>query len=280
MNNTTHFAPASISHLNQLDVLDNAYATAGLEAPSRVNAISEVLAKEPEPHEVAEQYAIKSIHGNINPEELTEEALAAWQRATNVEAFRNMYLRVVDGVTTARSDELRTNAVKDLTKPFNSLIKQLEKVSAKLDKEHPLDRQVAFEQDTTAALKEAEAILARLSDYAITPTAEVRGKAAKILSIVSLPNVEPEKVTRTWSRELYVDPKDKDPNRNAIRTVMRMADSDIDATLIRIARGVWKNIIFAIADNEEMARREQAHHNAMTRVNVPDRNTDHLVPTY
>lgn len=277
MNTTSHFSPQTISHLSQLDVLDHAYEAADIEPRSRVDAVSAVLASEPEPHEVAAKYAVLSIEGRVDAQELAEEALAAWQRAQTVESFRDTYARVVDGVTNERIGALRADTRKAVGKAFDSLIKRLAKASGKLDKAQPLNRELAFEQDTSAELKEAEAALATLSRYAITPSIQVRGNVGKILAIVSIPDVEPEKITRTWPDGVYTDPKDADPNRTAIRAMIHAADKNMDDTLIAIARGRWNNITFSIADDQEMQRREQAHHNAINRVADPNRNTENLV---
>lgn len=274
---TRYFTPETITHLSARDAIDRAYATAGLTPPSRVDAITAILAAEPEPHEIAATYAAKSLEGGSDAKALAEEALTAWQRAVTVETFRTTYDRVVDAVAGEKISELRSNTITAVTKPFNTLVKRLEKAAVKLDQQQPLNRERAFEQDTTAEVKEAEAILTTLSAFAFTPAVTVHGNAAKLLAIVSIPEVEQEVVTRTFGGSTFVAPADSDSQRSAVRAMLRAAEDDLDTTLVNIARGRWNNIQFAIADDQEMQRREQAHHNATVRKTDNTRDPEKLV---
>lgn len=275
---TTFYNPQTITHLSARNILDDAYAAVGITPPSRVDAITAILAAEPEPHEILAKYADKSLDGNQDARKLTEEALAAWQRAHTVESFRTSYDRVVDALAMERIADLRAGALKAISKPFAKLTTRLTQVAATLDKDAPLDRARSFEQDTSSELKEAELILTQLSSYAITGEPTITGAAARLLAIVTIPDVVQEEITRTTTGSTFVIPNDPNSKqRNIVRAMLRDADRDLDKTIIDIARGRWDNITFALADDDEMTRRATAHHNATMRKPAQDRNTDNLV---
>lgn len=276
---TTHYyAPATISHINSRDVIENAYLAAGLTPPSSVDALSELLANEMEPHEVAARYANKSIDGKEPAEKLLEDALQAWQRAQAAESFRATYDRVVDALANERISELRDAALKVLDKPFKALTKRLAAAAEMLDANSPLDRDVAFQQDTSAQLKEAEAILTTLSHYRITSEPTLIGSASALLPIVTIPDIEQEEITRSTMGDIFTTPADAaSQQRNQVRAMLNAAEKDLDTTIINIARGQWEGISLSLANDDEMQRRATAHHNATVRKSVADRNLDNLV---
>lgn len=267
------FTPNTIHALNSRAVIDDAYTNAGLTPPSNVDIISEALASEPSTHDVAVDYATRSLSKNNDPEQLVAEAIAAITRAQAVDQFRDIYNRAVDGIAFERIDETRTNAAADLTPVFNRTIKDLQKAAAKLDEADPLDRDVAFNNDTTAAWKNATGILAALGHYSIADIpnpGNVTPGLHHVLGIVTIPDVEMEEyVPSSHGTGDIVDAGDPEhQTRNEIRSFATALSHDLDHALIQVARGKWEHISYSIADTTEAERRATAAHNALTRAPV------------
>jgi len=264
------YQPNTVHGLNARAVIDAAYTHAGLTPPTNVDAISEALAKEPTPHAVAVEYATRALDTTNDPTELVDEAIAQVTRAQAVEQFRSIYEHAVDGIALERIDETRTRAVADLTPAFNQAVKELAKAAAKLDNAQPLDRDVAFNTDTTAAWKTATGILAGLSVYAIAPvntTGNVPPALGQMLGVVSIPSVNMQQAVPVARSEAYIIDADEPEKkvRDEIRAFARDLTHDLDHALIEVARGKWEHISFAIADSAEAERRAEAAHNALTR---------------
>lgn len=269
------YQPATIHGENARSVIDEAYAFAGLTPPTNVDAISEAISSEPDPHAVAVAYATRALDKNQDPAELVAEAITSIQRAQALEQFRDIYHRVVDSIALERIDEKRTQAVKDLSPAFNREIKNLVKASGQLDKSNPLDRDTAFNTDTTAAWKTATGILETLHRYQIAPInrGDVPAPLASILGIVTIPDVDMEEADFNVGGVLVDAGQPGYAERNQIRTLVSAVNTDRDRALVNIARGKWSHISFELADTEEADRRITAAHNALTRTQREARNT-------
>ena len=266
----TYYIPNTVHGLNARAVIDAAYTHAGLTAPTNVDVISAALAIEPTPHDVAVEYATRALDNTHDPEDLVDEAITRVARAQAVEQFRSIYEGAVDAIALEHIEDTRAQAVADLTPAFDRATKELVKAAKKLDPTNPLDRDAAFNNDTTAEWKTATGILAILPGYAITPT-DVSGNVpyalAQVLGIVSIPSVNIEEAIPDARGGGYiVDAADPEKHkRDQIRDFATALTHDMDHALIRVARGTWDTISFAIADGAEADRRTTAAHNAMTR---------------
>lgn len=270
-----YYTTSPISSLNSLSVIENAYTAAGLKVPTIAEDVSKALTAEPDAVQVAADYTRKVIDAaEGSAAELIEQALAAVARAQAAETLRRTFYAVSDQVVAERADELRDQAVKDLTPAFKRTVKALTTAASKLDVKRPLDRDVAFDTDTTAEFKQATVTLAQLAAFVFRVThTDPPMVGARLLPIVSIPDATPERGAGSrytpWQSERG---QEGHKERNAIRRLARDAEEDIDRAVLGVALGKYHGVTLALADTTELERRRVAFENANTRINT---NRDH-----
>ncbi|MDQ1130670.1 hypothetical protein [Microbacterium sp. SORGH_AS_0888] len=256
------YNPETLNHLNARDLIDRAYQAAGLTAPNRVSAFSALLREEPTAHDVAVKYATLAVDGERDAKKLLEDAIRDTARATAADSLRDIVNRTIDAIALERIDTLREKATKDLTRPFNTVTKRLTDAAKKLDHKDPLNREIAFDQDTTEAFKEAQAALAALAAFTFAAPNHidyVNARASRILAIVDVPVVDTPASAVRGALNGPRPVKDADTGRrNTIKWLLVDADRDIDRTLIRIARGEYQGVTFSLATPEALERRTRS----------------------
>ncbi|KAA9148573.1 hypothetical protein F6B41_02785 [Microbacterium lushaniae] len=266
----SYFTPTNVNHLNGLDNIHDGYVLAGLPVPTRVDFLSTRLAEEPTAYDVAVKYATQALDGDVDENTILTEAIAAITRAQAVEKFRDVYDHTITGLALERIDQMRDQAVKDLTPTFNKTVKQLTTVVGKLDDKKPLSPEVAFDQDTTAEYKQAVALLTTLAGYAsIHITASTHGDVphhiARLLPLISIGETTRE--IGQWQHGSFLSANQGalTPATGAVRALDRDASRDIDQTVVDIARGKYNGVSFKLADTNELAQRIERAATALVR---------------
>lgn len=267
------YTPNITTHLNARSNIEAAYTAAGLPVPTRVDALSAKLAKEPTLHDVAVEYATRSLNSGADTDELLEEAIAALTRAHVVENFRTTYDTVIEGLALQNIDQFRAQAAKDLTPAFDKVAKQLTAAAKKLHPTTPLDHDAAFEMDTTAELKTAIAALTRLAAFASIhdtyPSENVTPNVARLLPIIHIPETNQER--GRWHLGSFLQAKTTGDltTTRMVRTLTRHADDNLDQTIVDIARGNYEGVTLNLATDTDMTQRRDRITTALVRV------TDH-----
>lgn len=269
----TNYAPEAVSAVSARSIIDHAYEAAGLPVPNRVDALSALLRAEPTVHDIAVDFAQRSLNGG-DADGLLEEVTAAIQRASAIDAFRDIYDRVVDGIALQRIDELRERAASDLAKAFTKLVRDFTAEASKLDADKPFDVPTAFDQDTTSQFKAASNLLRTLAAFTYSAPNHIDGAAplaTRPLAILNIPTIPepghhiPDKVL--GSRTI------QDEHTAARRTVgdlLRDLDRDVDKALVNVAQGRYKGVTFSLGTPAELAARESSATNAISSVSVGD----------
>lgn len=263
-----YFHNTPIHNLNARTAVDDAYRAANITPPTIVDQLTDTFHNEPTPYETAIKFVHRSLSNSEDPEKLISEAITAIQRAHAVAEFKDLYERTSEGVALERIDEFREQAAKDLAAPFGKIVTRLKTAANKLDSKKPLDKETAFQDDTSAELKAATGALTLLSEFALYPihATNINPGMAQILPLVNIPTVTSMEPYSRGVFNVQAAPRDEDSlSRNTIRTLARHAERDVDEAILSIARGKYDGITLSIPTPAEYATRVQSAHNALNR---------------
>lgn len=270
-----YYNPQIISGLDSLAPIERAYRAAGLELPTVAEATREALGAIATPDAVALDHIRRSLEPDQDVAAVIEQGIAAVARAQAAEQLRATFDRAHEALVRERLDELRDAAAKALTPVFKRTVKTLTAAASKLDPDDPLDRDRAFNTDTTAEYRAVTEALARLSALVFTTTHTAPPRVGtRLLPIVSIPDMSPE--LGTASRVSGWTPHRGQPGgreRGAIKALVRDSEIDLDRTITRVALGKYHGITLSLADAAELERRRQAFENATARI-VTERSDD------
>lgn len=225
--------------------INAAYKAAGATAPPNQYAeVRALIADTPSVDQVAAEYALMA-YDTDTPAKTVTEATKAIEKAMAANALKDAFLKGERAAAARRAPDLTKTAALDITPAFNKDVALLTEAAQALDHNHPLDPERAVATDTGAALTTVRTILPRLatyaSIYAVTPT-PASPALNKLLAIISLPTIVRERAYRSLTDGVNTINKEEAAGTFTVRQLSNDATSDIDLTIIRIARGDYEGV--------------------------------------
>lgn len=249
-----------------------AYRAAGVTPP---NARTEALAaieNEPGADAVALQLA-RDAHTATDAQTFLEDALAAVARAQAADALRAALNRAEIIV---RRETVRASidqAATDLAPRFAEIAKSLTAAAKQLDRQRPLDLDNAVRDDSTKALKAAQAAITALGPFAgvyvTKPSAHVPPALNAVLPVVDLPDCVIEaRVDSMATNPRTVNAADLAGTR-AVRAFARALEQDTDTALVAVAQGAFEGVTISLATgmadlDRRLANAARAHKRRMS----------------
>lgn len=266
---TQYYAPTVPTDLNALHRHDAAYRLAGLEPPTRGDAITALLAAEPTADALARELAEGLVTGG-DAERWVEDALARVQRAAAADALKRAVSRHAESTIRLHADRLTADATAAVAPAFARTVKALTRAAAKLPtRGHPLDVQAVVDVDATKEMKAAQQALAELAVFAglhgMNTAADLPPAVVRLLPVVAVPEVPVEPVNR-----LTGQPVNTDAQRDTVRAFIRAADREgADRALIGVARGEYPGVVLHLAaDRAELRANTRRAVDALRRTAV------------
>ena len=174
----------------QHDAIALAYREAGIPAPNARTAALAAIEAEPGAEAVALELA-REAHGTDDADAFLDAALDRVARAQAADALRSALSRADVLVRRETIDAALEQATKDLGPRFAAIAKELSTAAAKLDPARPLDLNNAVRDDSTKALKTAQAAVNALGPFAgmyvQRPSNLVPRSLNAVLPVVALP---------------------------------------------------------------------------------------------
>lgn len=244
-----HYAPPIATDLNVWTRHDAAHALAGLDAPTRGNAITDLLNAEPTADQTAKALAEDMLTAPDAAAWL-EDALDQIKRAHAADALRHAIGRHRDAVVRAHADRLTADAAAAVAPAFDRTAKALTRAAAKLPAgDRPLDLEPVVALDATKEMKSAQAALRDLATLAgihRTPNAAgLPSRVVRLVAVVDFPEVPVETVDQMTGA-----PLDHHAGRDAVRRFIRDADErGADRALIGVARGEYDGLTLRLAES-------------------------------
>lgn len=233
----------------QFRYIDAAYKAAGATAPPNQYAeVRALIADTPSVDQVAAEYALMA-YDTDTPAKTVTEATKAIEKAMAANALKDAFLKGERAAAARMAPDLTKTAALDITPAFNKDVALLTEAAQALDHNHPLDPERAVATDTGAALTTVRTILPRLatyaSIYAVTPT-PASPALNKLLAIISLPTIVRERAYRSLTEGVNTINKEEAAGTFTVRQLSNDATSDIDLTIIRIARGDYEGVALSL----------------------------------
>lgn len=244
----------------QFQFVDAAYKAAGIAAPpNHYAAIRSTIADTPSVDQVAAEWALKAYE-TTTPDKMVTEATKAIEKAMAANALKDAFFKGERAAAARRAPDLTKTAALDITPAFNKDVALLTEAAQALDHTDPLDPERAVATDTGAALTTVRTILPKLATYAsiyAPQQSDAPPALNKLLAIISLPNIVRERVYRTLSESTNTINPDEAAGTFTVRELGQDATSNIDLTIVRIARGDYEGVnlsLFVSGDPSRSAR--------------------------
>ena len=255
--------------------LDNLYNMLGLKQPTTYKDTRDLILAAPSADDVALRLAYAAYETDT-PKRLVADAIKELQAAQAAEALKDAFLRAERTAANTTIANLVTQGVEDAREAFEKDIQALIEAATHLDPDQPLDAETAVQRDAGAHLTTARAILARLGVYASIHTHVGANTGApsnltKLLPILGLPEIVQQEVYRTVTEsETSANPNDI-KGTLTVRKLGRDAQSNIDDTIIGIARGDYEGVTFRLGTQGEVSRNGSAMRTVYTQKVVFDK---------
>lgn len=247
----TYFKAPTVTPHDNLEHITRAYRAAGVPLPDAAAEIRAAIAAEPGAEHVARALAT-AAHEADDAAAFMADALDKIARARAADELRAAFVVVEPAVRRAQLPAILERAAVDLAPAFAAHIKALEGVSAELDRAAPLSVDAAVRDDTTKALKTAQAILAALGVFAgLYPNknaVDAPAALSRVLPVVELPPCVIEARVASFATEPEVVNADECAGTYVVRDLARALERDTDAALIAVARGDFPGVRFALPE--------------------------------
>ena len=255
--------------------LDALYTMLGIKQPTTYKDVRDLILAAPSADDVALRLAYAAYEAE-NPKKLVADAVKELQAAQAAEALKDAFLRAERTAANTTVANLVTVGVNDAREAFEKDTRALIEAATHLDPDHPLDAEAAVQRDAGAHLTTARAILARLGVYASIhmhagANTGAPANLCKLLPILSLPEIVQQEVYRTVTEsETSANPNDI-KGTLTVRQLGRDAQSNIDDTIIGIARGDYEGVTFRLGTQGEVSRNGSAMRTVYTQKVVFDK---------
>ena len=242
--------------------LDNLYSMLGLKQPTTYKDARDLIIAAPSADDVALRLAYAAYETD-NPKKLVADAIKELQAAQAAEALKDAFLRAERTAATSTIRALVDQGVEDAREAFEKDTRALIEAATHLDPDHPLDAEAAVSLDAGVHLTTARGVLARLGVYASIHTHAGANTGApsnlcKLLPILSLPEVVQQEVYRTVTESVTSANPNDIQGTLTVRRLGRDAQSNIDDTIIGIARGDYEGVTFRLGTQGEVSRNGSA----------------------
>lgn len=261
MNEPTYYNPKPLIQILAEQTYADAYTAVGATMPPASKPLLKLMDDEPTPGDVISQFGIDAADTTDHAATL-EEYVTKLARAHSIRelkrASESIYAR-----TAGRLDRDDAEHMKTFGPAADKAIKNLTAALKELDPTDPLNKEQAFNTDTTVAWKKATTALQQLSALASIRNIDTSqlGKNARILPIVELPEtiVEPYNRTASGARIIDGDSLNKQivKDTHTVRRLLSAAGRDIDSAIIGIARGEYGNVKLKFGTSSELHERTQ-----------------------
>lgn len=258
------FDPRSpIDTSNQRTNLNRACELAGVPAPTApYTEVSELILGTTSVATIAREYA-EAAYQTDNPEKLVADAIDALKHAQAGEALRDAFVAAEPVAAKTLVPEMIDKGIDAIRPEFDKDMAKLAKAARKLDANNPLDAELAVAADAGRELTTAREILAKLNVYATINTnhflaTEAPMQLRKLLTIIDLPDI----VQEQCHRALYVERQTANPDdiegTLTVRELGQDATSNLDATILGIARGDYKGVTLTLTKRQDVPRNAEA----------------------
>lgn len=258
---------------SQQQVIDAAYRLAGISSPpNHLTEVRNLIVDTPTVEQVALDYATQAYETN-EPKKLVAEAKKAIEGAMVANTLKTAFLAGQSQTATQMAKRFTPIAAADVTPAFNKDVARLEEAAQALDRDNPLDPEVAVATDTGAALTTVREVLPRLAVYAslyAVPTTVADPNLNKLLAIISLPEIVQEQVKQTVGETVTTINRKETAGTFTVRALAKQAKEDIDLAIVRIARGDFAGVKLELFVKGQSRPRATRIKDAFTRKSVFD----------
>ena len=242
--------------------LDALYNMLGLKQPTIYKDVRDLILAAPSADEVAMRLAYAAYETDA-PKKLVADAIKELQAAQAAEALKDAFLRAERTAATTTISALVDQGVEDAREAFEKDTQALIEAAAHLDPVNPLDAEAAVARDAGVHLTTARGVLARLGTYASIHNHAGANTGApsnlcKLLPILGLPEVVQQEVYRTVTESVTSANPNDIKGTLTVRQLGRDAQSNIDDTIIGIARGNYEGVTFRLGTRGEVSRNGSA----------------------
>lgn len=239
----------------------------GVEPPTwPADQVAELLDAEPGVEAVLTRVTDEARNRDSFGPDWLEDALDKLTRAHAADSLRRSAVGIRQYAARTQQGAARAAAVREFTKPVSTLLERLGVVAAQLPAHALLDDAAAVATGAGTELAEARDILRRLSAAVETyrPTTAMMGELMSahrpghryiIGGLVELPAVEPEKRAANMYVRKTLNPS---ADRDAVREFTKLADDDLDAAILRVARGEFPPLRLSWAESSAEVRERVA----------------------
>lgn len=265
---TNFYSRPATHNLNQFARINEAYAAAGLSAPTYVEDLKRIINTAPSVEQVAASIAAESLDAT-DAHAFYAEALTRLQHAQAADALKAAFNRNVQAALDSKAGTYRRAAAEDLTPAFNKIAKAYATAAAKLPAHDPLNTSANIEAGTGIEYKTARDALAKLGTFAAiysqgTP-GEIPVALNHVLPLLNLPTATAERIKPNLGIEAVVINKAQLTETYVIRKLADDLALDADKALTRVAAGHYAGVSLALATPEELSERRNNSKRAFTR---------------
>lgn len=269
---TTLYRRPIVTPLNRAQHIRAAYQAAGVEPPQYGAAMARVLNDAPTPDAVAAELVTQGYQAE-DAQTWHAEAMEAMSYALANERLRLALGKRAPSLEAEHADDWTDLAARDLTAPFNRLVKKLTEAAGKLpDGPNAFDLEAVVAADAGAAYSTAREALATLSGYAgIHGPLHLNDGAVRwgeLLGIVDVPQTVMEQ--RTRHKRLARNAAQLDTTMDARAILQLIEKGETDRAILDVVRGRFKGFALKLADSAELREREDRITRALTYTAVDD----------
>lgn len=237
----------------QHDAVAIAYRAAGVPAPTARTAALAAIEAEPGSEAVALELA-REAYTTQDGEKFLKAALDRVARAQAADALRAALARADILVRRETIGSALEQAAVDLAPRFAEIVKQLTAAAKQLDRDRPLELANAVRDDTTKALKAAQAGVTALgpfaSMYVQKPSSLAPPALNAVLPVVALPECVVEaRVNSGTENPRTVNTADL-TGTHAVRAFALDLERDVDSALVKAARGDFAGVTLALVSGK------------------------------
>ena len=242
--------------------LDTLYSMLGLKQPTTYRDTRDLILAAPSADDVALRLAY-AAYETENPKKLVADAVKELQAAQAAEALKDAFLRAERTAANTTVGNLVDQGVEDTREAFEKDTQALIEAATHLDPVNPLDAEAAVSLDAGVHLTTARGVLARLGTYASIhmhagANTGAPSNLCKLLPILSLPEVVQQEVYRAVTESSRTANPNDIKGTLTVRQLGRDAQSNIDDTIIGIARGNYEGVTFRLGTRGEVSRNGSA----------------------
>ena len=248
----TYFRRSTTIADRQHEAITRAYRAAGITPPNARADALDAINTEPGAVAVANELA-REAHTADDAQRFMENALERLARAQAGDALRTALAQVEPQVRRETMPTTLARATADLGPAFATTVKELTAAAAKLDHDKPLNLDNAVRDDSTKALKAAQAALAALGPYAsmftLRPSQHLPVNLTAVLPLLALPECVIELRAPSMANFGPVINAADCAGSYTVRDLARAMERDVDSALVAVARGDFEGVTFQLAAN-------------------------------